>query len=104
MRVLKRFLAAIALAALLAFPFIIYFNAQALTDWWQLRGYMPPATVSSLAIQDTMTPAAQHIFYVNRPDIESNTSQFRTDCGETEKTIVLGCYHSNQSGIFVYNV
>lgn len=104
MNVLKRLLTAAAMLVLLAFPFVIYFNAQALSDWWQLRGYTPPATVASLATQDTMTPNARHIFYVNHPDIESNASQFRTDCGETEKTIILGCYHSNQSGIFVYNV
>lgn len=104
MRLLKRFLAGIALLGLLALPFVIYFNAQALTDWWALQNYNPPATVSSLATQDTMTPSARHIFYVNRPNIESNASQFRTDCGETEKTIILGCYRSNQDGIFVYNV
>jgi hypothetical protein len=104
MKVFKRTLAAIAMLVLLAFPFVIYFNAQALSDWWQLRGYSPAAAVSALATQDTMTTSARHTFYVNRPELESNASQFRTDCGETEKTIVLGCYHSNQAGIFVYNV
>jgi uncharacterized protein YukE len=104
MRLFKRLLAGILMLALLAVPVLIYFNAQALTDWWRLRAYSPPATVSNLATQDTMTAYARHVFYVNRPDIESDVNQFRTDCNENEKTIVLGCYHSNQEGIFVYNV
>lgn len=90
--------------ALLSFPVLIYFNAQALSDWWQLRGYTPPSAVVTLASQDTMIPSAKHTFYVNHPDIESNASQFRTDCNESEKTIILGCYRSNQDGIFLYNV
>jgi hypothetical protein len=90
--------------ALLAAPFLVWWKAQALTDWWQLRGYTPPASVASLTTQDTMTAYASHIFYVNHPDIESNPGQFQKDCGEAEKTIILGCYHSNQDGIFLYDV
>jgi uncharacterized protein YukE len=101
---LKRSVKAVLLIGFLSIPLIIYLNAQALSDWWKLRGYSPPASVSNLAEQDAMTPKARHIFYVNRPDLESGATQFRKDCGETEKTIILGCYHSDQSGIFVYNV
>jgi uncharacterized protein YaaR (DUF327 family) len=90
--------------ALLAAPFLVWWKAQALTDWWQLRGYTPPAAVVSLTAQDAMTSYARHVFYVNRPDIESNPSQFQKDCGEAEKTIILGCYHSDQNGIFLYDV
>jgi hypothetical protein len=104
MRVFKRALAFILMLALLSFPVWVYFNAQALSDWWQLRGYTPPVAVISLAGQDTLTPYAKHVFYVNHPNIESSASQFRTDCNESEKTIVLGCYHPDQEGIFLYNV
>ncbi len=104
MRTIRTTLTYLALIALMLFPVFIYFNAQALTDWWQLRGYSPPAAVMKLASDDTMTPGATHDFYVNHPDIESSATQFRTDCKEAEQTIVLGCYHSNQDGIFVYNV
>jgi uncharacterized protein YukE len=104
MRGIKKLLAGVLLLGLLAFPFLVYFNAQALTDWWQLRGYSPPTAVSDLATQDSMSAFSRHVFYVNHPNIESDTGQFRKDCGETEKTIILGCYHSNQDGIFVYNV
>lgn len=89
---------------MLAAPFLLYFNAQALTDWWQLRNYTPPANIASLASQDTMTSYARHVFYVNQPVLETDAAQFRSDCSESEKTIVLGCYHSNQAGIFIFNV
>ncbi len=89
---------------LMSFPFVVFFKAQALVDWWQLRGYMPPAGVVQLAQQDTMTSYATHVFYVNHPDLETDANQFRTDCNESEKTIVLGCYHGNQDGIFIYSV
>ena len=104
MRVFKRLITAAAVLAVLSAPVLVYVNAQALSDWWRLRNYSPPAGVASLAAQDTMTASARHIFYVNHPDLESNANQFRTDCNESEKTIILGCYRSNQDGIFVYNV
>jgi chromosome segregation ATPase len=65
---------------------------------------MRAANVQQLAKRDTMTSSAQRVFYINHPNIESDVSQFRNDCHENEKTIILGCYHSNQAGIFVYNV
>lgn len=104
MTAFKRAIRYLLLLGLLAFPFLIYFNAQALTDWWQLRGYTPPAAVVSLASQDTMTNYARHVFYVNHPALETSPTQFHADCNQSEKTIVLGCYHSNQDGIFVFDV
>ncbi|MBX4201622.1 hypothetical protein KW803_01865 [Candidatus Saccharibacteria bacterium] len=104
MKLLKTTLTYLALVILLSFPFWIYFKAQSLTDWWQLRNYTPPAAVIELSSQDGMTAYATHVFYVNHPAVESKVSQFRMDCKESEKTIVLGCYHSNQAGIFVYMV
>ncbi|HET9721740.1 MAG TPA: hypothetical protein VFP32_01790 [Candidatus Saccharimonadales bacterium] len=104
MKAFKRVISVLLFLALLAVPFVVWWKAQALTDWWQLRNYTPPAAVVSLASQDTMTSYARHVFYVNHPDIESDASQFRTDCNESEKAIVLGCYHSNQDGIFIYDV
>jgi uncharacterized protein YukE len=100
----KRAGSAAIFIAILASFLLIYFNAQALSDWWKLRGYNPPESISQLASQDTMTPQARHIFYVNKPGLESDAAQFRGDCGATEKTIILGCYHSKQAGIFLYNV
>jgi hypothetical protein len=101
---IKKWVMLVLTLALMAAPFVVYFKAQALVDWWQLRGYAPPAAVAGLASQDTMNSYARHVFYVNHPDLETDADQFRTDCNETEKTIILGCYHGNQDGIFVYNV
>jgi hypothetical protein len=104
MIVFKRVLASLLMLALLSFPVWVYLNAQALSDWWQLRGYKPSTTVATFASQDTMTSYARHIFYVNHPAIESSVPQFRSDCQVAEQAIVLGCYRSNQDGIFIYSV
>ncbi|HSX18023.1 MAG TPA: hypothetical protein VLE51_01550 [Candidatus Saccharimonadales bacterium] len=79
-------------------------NFQAVNDWLKLRNYSPPSIIAKLATEDQMTEKAKHIFYVNHPQLVSNTAAFRTDCTVTEQTIVLGCYHGNQDGIFIYNV
>ena len=101
---IKKALTLTATLLLMAAPFVVFLKAQAITDWWQLRNYTPPAAVSSLAAQDTMTPYSSHVFYVNHPQLVSNVTVFRQDCTTAEQTIVLGCYHPNQAGIFVYNV
>lgn len=79
-------------------------NAQAIYDWWRLRGYTPPASVAQLADQDTMNGYTQHLFYLNRPRLLSDVGSFRKYCPENQDTIVLGCYHPGQNGIFIYDV
>lgn len=78
---------------------------RAIADWFLLHNYQAPARVDRLATQDTMTDKARRIFYVNRPVIEDR-SDFIRSCpsGTQEKTIVLGCYRSDQAGIFLLNV
>ena len=90
------FLLALSVAAL---------NFQYLADWAALRNYLPPATISNLATQTTMTPLARKIFYVNHPELNAKVA-FGNKCpnGEREKTIVLGCYRGNQHGIFLLAV
>jgi hypothetical protein len=44
------------------------------------------------------------MFYLNKPQILSSVTSFRTYCPENKDTIVLGCYHSGENGIYVYNV
>jgi hypothetical protein len=82
-------------------------NRQSLTDWWRLRSYQAPAAVSQLAAQVTMTDYARKVFYVNQPAVADKPS-FAQACAaagsQKEKTIVLGCYHSGQNGIYVLNV
>ncbi len=52
-----------------------------------------------------MTDKARRIFYVNKPQIE-NKSSFAKSCPNSskEQSIVLGCYHSDQDGIFLLGV
>jgi len=80
-------------------------NRRDIYDWWALRGYQAPSTVAQLAMQDTMTPYARKILYVNHPAIDSKAA-FSIKCPNNggEQTIVLGCYHSDQAGIFLLNV
>ena len=82
----------------------VFTNRDRLTDWWRLRGYTPSATVVSLADQTTMTPYARHMFYINRPQTFSSIPAFRQNCPENQDTIVLGCYHSGENGIYLYQV
>ena len=91
--------------ALLVLGLAVLFRPN-ITDWLALRGYQPSDVVVSLANDDTMTAKARRIFYVNHPEIDSK-SVFATKCTAgkgSEKTIVLGCYHGNQNGIFVLEV
>ncbi len=80
-------------------------NRQSIYDWVKLRSYTPPAEVAQLATDDTMTPLARHIYYVNHPAIDDKTT-FAAACNSNarEQTIVLGCYHSDQAGIYVLGV
>lgn len=90
--------------AILAIPFVAYLERESLQDWWLLRGYTPPPAVAQLASEATMTSSATHIFYVNHPEVIDNASAFRQQCTATEQTIVLGCYHGDQRGIYIYDV
>lgn len=77
---------------------------QMILDWWKLRDYTPPAAVTVLATDDTMTTEAEHLLYVNHPDITTGPA-FTSHCpAGGEKTVVLGCYVGNDAGIYIYKV
>ncbi len=101
---LRRVVGWVLALVVLALPLFAWWHWQSIYDWFRLRDYSPPAAIASLASQDTMTPAAKHLFYINHPNLEDNGSQFRADCNESEKTIVLGCYHGGEAGIYIYDV
>lgn len=82
----------------------VWLNHQRLEDWWKLRNYTPPSSVVALASEDTMNAYTRHMFYLNKPQLLTTVSGFRKYCPENEDTIVLGCYHPGQNGIFVYAV
>src|SRR5437016_5508500 len=100
----RRSLGLIALSVIVVAALFAFSKKQAIADWWELRGYAPPAGVISLANQDTMTEPARRIFYVNHPQLINNVTTFRHQCNFSEQTIVLGCYHPNQQGIDVYDI
>ena len=84
---------------------MVWLNRLAIYDWWRLRNYQPNSQVVNLTTADTMTGYATHMFYVNRPVI-ADKAVFNQNCPNDggEQTIVLGCYHSNETGIYLYSV
>lgn len=103
---LKRLFAPILVLIILASPIVAAANAQSIDDWWKLRNYIPPASIVQLATQDTMNSYTRHLFYLNHPQLINNAATFRSPgyCPENLNTIVLGCYHQGQNGIFIYQV
>jgi hypothetical protein len=83
----------------------LLFYRQDITDWWRLRTYHPPMAISGIAVQDTMTDLGRKVFYVNSPSVIGR-NLFNEECPSSgaEQTIILGCYHPGQNGIFLYDV
>lgn len=69
-----------------------------------MRGYTPPALVKQLADDDGMQAYARHLFYLNKPQLPTVVQAFRQGCPENKDTVVLGCYHPGENGIYVYAV
>lgn len=94
----------LSLVVLLGVLVWVLFNQQYLRDEIKLYHYQPPSDITALATDTTMTPAAERIFYVNHP-VLANKADFVNACNtRQEQTIVLGCYHSDQAGIYVLDV
>lgn len=94
----------VCLLAIIAGCVLVIIDRQAVVDWLKLRNYTAPAAVQSLAAEDTMTGHAEHLFYVNHPDI-TRGQDFTSHCPSgSEKTVVLGCYVGNDAGIYIYSV
>lgn len=90
--------------AVLLLVLVILTHIRSIGDWFRLYNYSPPPAVSDLASQDTMTPLARRLFYINHPEVDDR-SAFNAYCAsEGEQTIVLGCYHPVDRGIFVFAV
>jgi uncharacterized coiled-coil DUF342 family protein len=104
MNAIKKVLALVLVLALVSVPVYAAANLQEIQDWAKLRNYSPSPDVSKLAADDTMTDYGRHMFYINHPELIADKSQFRQSCPQSEQTIVLGCYHSVQSGIAIFDV
>ncbi len=78
---------------------------QQLQDRLKLYDYTAPAAIADIATQDGFQPSVRRVFYVNHPLLQDK-STFTTACpnGGGEKTIILGCYHGNQNGIYLLQV
>jgi hypothetical protein len=69
-----------------------------------LFGYHPAADVAGLVSADGFTGTAEHMYYINRPEIVAKAG-FRDRCNaKQEETIVLGCYKGAQSGIYILKI
>jgi uncharacterized protein YukE len=95
----------ILLIVIFATLLVVWVKRDAVYDWLQLRNYQPSTAVTSIADQTTLTAKTRHLFYVNHPAIQ-NKSDFNKNCPNNggEQTIVLGCYHARQTGIYLYDV
>lgn len=90
---------------LISILFLALWQRQAILDWYALRNYDPTPPISNLASAATMTDSARKVFYVNHPKLvgRSSFNKFCPDNGG-EQTIVLGCYYSQQRGIYVFDI
>jgi hypothetical protein len=94
----------LVLLLLIAILVVVGAEWQPIQDWFKLRGYQPPTPVAQLATQDTMNSYTRHLFYLNKPQLLGTVNSFRQACPENKDTIVLGCYHPDQDGIYIYAV
>ncbi|MEI8187664.1 MAG: hypothetical protein WCG30_01830 [Candidatus Saccharibacteria bacterium] len=95
----------IVLTLLLATIGIVYWQSRNIRDWIKLSRYTPSSDIINLVSDDTMTPYAKRLFYINHPAFLSGAS-FRQECPNSASTIstILGCYHPDQNGIYIFTV
>lgn len=100
----RRYWPYIALVVLLAVNAVVWIQRDNLADWWRLRGYNSPADIAALVTDDEMTDYGKRLFYVNHPSLE-NKEDFNKHCADSGfETAVLGCYHGDRQGIYIYEV
>lgn len=81
-----------------------YLQRQNIRDFLILLDYNPPKIIQTLANQDGMTSYTKRVFYVNRPRLLTS-KVFANYCpNNSEQSVVLGCYHLGQNGIFLLAV
>jgi len=101
----KKIVWLISLVIILVVLIFGYLNFDTLYDDILLLSYKPPATIATLASEDTMTNYAKTIFYINYPQL-INISRFYIYCPNKDpsQSIVLGCYHGDEDGIYLLSV
>ncbi len=83
---------------------IVILERQNILDWLSLLNYKPPQEIAAVANEDEMLPYTKRVFYVNKPQIDSKQVFAKYCPNSSEQTVVLGCYHSGQNGIFILSV
>ena len=104
MRLFRRVWPYILLAVLLGVNVFAWSQRQNIADWLRLRDYQAPQEIAALASDTSMTDYAKRLFYVNHPSLE-NKENFNKHCSDKgHETAVLGCYHGDRRGIYLYAV
>lgn len=70
-------------------------------DWWRLRSYDVPSTISTIAQEANLTEYATRVLYASEPEFDDKQS-FNSHCPFPEQSFVLGCYDGNK--IFVLDI
>ncbi len=102
MRGFKKFLSFGFSVGLFLAAALVWFEKQAVYDWYRLRNYQPTAQIAQLATDASMNDDARRVYYVQYPLIDERQS-FNEHCKVGEQTIVLGCYVS-RAGIYILKV
>lgn len=101
---LRKILPYIVLTAVMAGSVVLWAQREHVLDWWYLRGYEPSAEISVIAEDTMMTDFAKRLFFVNHPTLDDKVA-FNQNCsGIIEEVAVLGCYHGDRLGIYLYDV
>lgn len=79
-------------------------QAQAIRDYVRLYGYQPSPQSARLVGDTAMTDLGRKLFYVNHPVLASRTSFGQYCSSSSEQSIILGCYHGIDRGIFLFDV
>lgn len=84
---------------------VLLWQQQNITDEIRLHNYHPPSAIRSLVADDELTSYAQKLLYINHPVLITSRTTFNSYCPiGGEQTIVLGCYHGIQNGIYLFAV
>lgn len=101
---LRKILPYVVLTAVMAGSVVLWMQRERVLDWWYLRGYEPSAEIGTLADNTMMTDYARRLFFVNHPTLDDKVA-FNQNCsGIIEEVAVLGCYHGDRLGIYLYDV
>jgi Skp family chaperone for outer membrane proteins len=104
MKRFQKILPYVILSIIVAGSIVLWVQRERVLDWWYLRGYEPSAAIETLATDTMMTDYAQRLFFVNHPTLDDKQAFNQNCAGILEEVAVLGCYHGDRLGIYLYDV